>query len=98
MTSDLWTILLMGIVLALAPFALIFVEDRTRKRGTQVPSLVAFKGYGISPHSAFSLVIAVMLLYLSFQMRGSGMDFVFIIFGFVGLVAVIQNVVKTRKP
>lgn len=96
MTSDLWTILLMGIVLALAPFVLIWVEDRTRKRGTSVPSLVSFKGYSISPHSAFSLVIAVMLLYLSFQMRGSGMDFVFMIFGFVGIVAVIQNVAKTK--
>lgn len=96
MTSDLWTILLMGIVLALAPFALIWMEDRTRKIGNTVPSLLTFWGYSISPHSAFSLVIAVMLLYLSFQMRGSGMDFVFMIFGFVGLVAVIQNVAKTK--
>lgn len=96
MTSDLWMILLMGIVLSLAPFALIWLDDRTRKRGVLVPSLVSFKGYSISPHSAFSLVIAFMLLYLSFQMRGSGMDFVFMIFGFVGLVAVIQNVAKTK--
>ncbi|WP_041535848.1 hypothetical protein [Parvibaculum lavamentivorans] len=96
MTSDEWMILIMGMVLACGPILLIWTEDRTRAKGGTVPSLVAIKGYKFSPHSAFSLVIALMLLFLSYQMRGQGPSFVFMIFGMVGLVATVRNILKSK--
>lgn len=96
MTSDQWMILIMGMALACGPVLLIWLEDRTRARGVAVPSLITIKGYSVSPHSAFSLVIAVMLIYLSYLMRGIGLGFVFMIFGFVDLTVSVQNIRKSK--
>ncbi len=96
MTSDHWMILLMGMALACGPILLIWIEDRTRARNVAVPVLVSLKGYGISPHSAFGLVIAVMLIYLSYLMRGVGLGFVFMIFGFIGAIVVVRNIRKSK--
>lgn len=96
MTTDLWMILIMGMALACGPVLLVWLEDRTRARGIAVPALLTVKGYKVSPHSAFSLVIAVMLIFLSYQMRGIGLGFVFMIFGFVDLVVAVQNIRKSK--
>lgn len=96
MTPDEWMILAMGIVLACAPMLLIWTEKRTRARGVAVPSLVTIKGYSISPHAGFSAAIGVMLLYVSHAMRGTGISFVFMIFGVVALVVVLNHVQKTK--
>lgn len=98
MTSDHWMILIMGMALACGPVLLVWLEDRTRARGAAVPSLVTIKGYNISPHSAFSLVIAIMLIYLSYLMRGIGLGFVFMVFGFVDVIVAVQNIRKSKKP
>lgn len=97
MTSDQWMILIMGMALACGPILLIWLEDRTRARNVAVPSLVSFKGYSLSPHSAFGLVIAVMLIYLSYLMRGVGLGFVFMIFGFICVIVVVQNIRKSKS-
>lgn len=96
MTSDEWMILIMGMVLACGPLLLIWTEERTRAKGIAVPSIVSIKGYGFSPHSTFSLVIGLMLIFLSYQMRGIGLGLVFMIFGFVSFVVVIRNVLKSK--
>ncbi|MBO6634894.1 hypothetical protein [Parvibaculum sp.] len=96
MTSDEWLILLMGAALACGPLLLIWTEERTRAKGFAVPALLTIKGYRLSPHSAFSLVIGIMLLSLSWQMRGVGIGFVFTVFGFVGIVAAVQNILKSK--
>lgn len=98
MTSDHWMILIMGMAIACGPVLLVWLEDRTRARGAAVPSLVTIKGYNISPHSAFSLVIAIMLIYLSYLMRGIGLGFVFMVFGFVDVIVAVQNIRKSKKP
>ncbi|MEP2827833.1 hypothetical protein [Parvibaculum sp.] len=98
MTSDQWMILIMGMALACGPVLLVWLEDRTRARGGTVPSLVTIKGYSISPHSAFSLMIAIMLIYLSYLMRGIGLGFVFMVFGFVDVIVAVQNIRKSKKP
>lgn len=97
MTSDQWMILIMGMALACGPVLLVWLEDRTRARGGAVPALVSVRGYQISPHSAFSLVIAVMLIYLSYMMRGIGLGFVFMIFGFVDVIVAVQNIRKSKR-
>lgn len=96
MTRDEWLILLMGIVLACAPMVLAWTEDRARARGIAVPALLTVKGYSLSPHSLFSLGISVMLLYLSKAMSGTGLSFVFMVFGAVGVATVISSVRKTK--
>ena len=96
MTTDHWMILGMGAALACGPILLVWLEERTRQRGVAVPALLAFKGYKITPHSAFSLVVAVMLLSLSWQMRGVGLGFVFMIFGFVDIIIAVQNIRKSK--
>lgn len=97
MTSDHWMILIMGMALACGPILLVWLEERTRARGIAVPSLFSVRGYAISPHSAFSLVIALMLIYLSYQMRGIGLGFVFMIFGFIGAIVAIQNIRRSKR-
>ena len=94
MNADEWMILAMGMALAVAPMLLIWTEKRSRARGIAVPSLFTLKGYSVSPHAGFGAVVAVMLLYLSYQMRGIGLGFVFMVFGVVGLVVVLNHVQK----
>jgi hypothetical protein len=96
MTTDEWMILLMGMALACAPMLLVWTEKKTRARGIAVPSLVTIKGYSVSPHASFSLAIAVMLLYLSYQMRAMSLGFVFMVFGIVALVVVLNHVQKSK--
>ena len=96
MTADEWMILAMGMALAVAPMLLIWTEKRSRARGIAVPSLFTLKGYSVSPHAGFGAVVAVMLLYLSYQMRGIGLGFVFMVFGVVGLVVVLNHVQKSK--
>lgn len=97
MTSDEWLILLMGAALACGPLLLVWTEQKTRAKGVAVPTLFSIGGYGFSPHSVFSLVIGIMLVALSWQMRGAGgISFVFMIFGFVGVLAAIQNIFKSK--
>jgi hypothetical protein len=99
MTSDEWLILLMGVALACAPMILAWTEERTRARGIAIPAILTIKGYRLSPHMSFSLVIAIMLLSISYQMRGAGLSFVFLVFGVAGLIVVLNNVQKTKlKP
>ncbi|WP_421863781.1 hypothetical protein [Parvibaculum sp.] len=97
MTNDLWMILIMGMALACGPVLLVWLEDRTRARGASVPALVTVKGYKVTPHSAFSLIIAIMLIYISWQMRGIGMGFVFMVFGFVDIIIAVQNIRKSKS-
>ena len=96
MNADEWMILAMGMALAVAPILLIWTEKRSRARGIAVPSLFTLKGYSVSPHAGFGAVVAVMLLYLSYQMRGIGLGFVFMVFGVVGLVVVLNHVQKSK--
>lgn len=96
MTLDEWMILAMGMALACAPMLLIWTEKRTRARGIAVPSLFTIKGYSLSPHAGFGAVIAVMLLYLSYQSRAGSLGFVFMVFGVVALIVVVNHVQKTR--
>ncbi|WP_339832174.1 hypothetical protein [uncultured Parvibaculum sp.] len=96
MNADEWMILAMGMALAVAPMLLIWTEKRSRARGIAVPSLFTLKGYSVSPHAGFGAVVAVMLLYLSYQMRGIGLGFVFMVFGVVGLVVVLNHVQKSK--
>lgn len=96
MTTDLWMILIMGMVLACGPVLLVWLEERTRAKGIAVPALVTVKGYKVSPHSAFGLVIAIMLIFLSYQMRGIGLGLVFMVFGFVDLIVAVQNIRKSK--
>lgn len=96
MTPDEWMILAMGMALAVAPMLLIWTEKKSRARGLAVPSLFTIKGYSISPHAGFGAVVAVMLLYLSYQMRGIGLGFVFMVFGVVGLIVVLNHVQKSK--
>ena len=96
MNADEWMILAMGMALAVAPMLLIWTEKRSRARGIAVPSLFTIKGYSVSPHAGFGAVVAVMLLYLSYQMRGIGLGFVFMVFGVVGLVVVLNHVQKSK--
>lgn len=97
MTSDEWLILLMGAALACGPILLVWTEQKTRAKGVAVPVLFSLKGYRFSPHSVFSLVIGAMMVLLSWQMRGAGgISFVFMIFGFVGVLAAIQNILKSK--
>ncbi|MEQ8267637.1 MAG: hypothetical protein RH982_10605 [Parvibaculum sp.] len=96
MTSDEWMILIMGMALACGPILLIWMEDKTRARGATIPALLNVKGYRLSPHSAFGLVIGLMLVFLSYQMRGVGLGFVFMIFGFVSFIVVVRNVLKSK--
>ena len=96
MTADEWMILAMGMALAVAPMLLIWTEKRSRARGIAVPSLFTLKGYSVSPHAGFGAVVAVMLLYLSYQMRGIGLGFVFMVFGVVALVVVLNHVQKSK--
>ena len=98
MTSDEWMILIMGMALACGPVLLVWLEDRTRARGVAVPALITIKGYSVSPHSAFGLVIAIMLIYLSYMMRGIGLGFVFMVFGFVDVIVAVQNIRKSKRP
>ena len=97
MTTDLWMILIMGMVLACGPILLVWLEERTRARGISVPALVTLKGYKVTPHSAFSLVVAVMLIFLSYEMRGIGLGFVFMVFGFVDVIVAVQNIRKSKR-
>lgn len=97
MTSDQWMILIMGMALACGPVLLVWLEGRTRARGGAIPALVSVRGYRVSPHSAFSLVIAVMLIYLSYMMRGIGLGFVFMVFGFVDVIIAVQNIRKSKR-
>lgn len=96
MTADHWMILIMGMALACGPILLVWMEERTRARGIAVPALVTLKGYKITPHSAFSLVVAVMLIFLSYQMRGIGLGFVFMVFGFIDVIVAVQNIRKSK--
>ena len=96
MNADEWMILAMGMALAVAPMLLIWTEKSSRARGVAVPSLFTLKGYSVSPHAGFGAVVAVMLLYLSYQMRGIGLGFVFMVFGVVGLVVVLNHVQKSK--
>ena len=96
MTSDEWLILLMGAALACGPLLLVWTEEKTRAKGVAVPVLFSLKGYRFSPHSVFSLVIGAMLVLLSWQMRGASVSFVFVVFGFVGLAAAVQNIMKSK--
>ena len=96
MNADEWMILAMGMALAVAPMLLIWTEKRSRARGIAVPSLFTLKGYSVSPHAGFGAVVAVMLLYLSYQMRGIGLGFVFMVFGVVALVVVLNHVQKSK--
>ena len=96
MTSDEWMILIMGMALACGPILLIWMEDKTRARGAAIPALLTVKGYRFSPHSVFGLIIGLMLIFLSYQMRGIGLGLVFMIFGFVSFVVVIRNVLKSK--
>ncbi|MEQ8281666.1 MAG: hypothetical protein RIC04_02750 [Parvibaculum sp.] len=96
MTPDEWMILAMGIALACAPMLLIWTEKRTRARGLAVPALVTIKGYSLSPHAGFGAAIGVMLLYLSYQARAGSLGFVFMVFGVVALIVVLNHVQKTK--
>ena len=96
MTTDHWMILIMGMVLACGPVLLVWTEERTRAKGIAVPALLAVAGYKVSPHSAFSLIIAVMLIFLSFQMRGASLGFVFMVFGFVDVIVAVRNIMKSK--
>ncbi len=96
MTTDHWMILIMGAGLACGPILLVWLEERTRARGISVPALVTLKGYKVTPHSAFSLVVAVMLIFLSYEMRGIGLGFVFMIFGFIDVIVAVQNIRKSK--
>lgn len=96
MTNDHWMILFMGMALACGPILLIWFENKTRARNVTIPVLVSLKGYSVSPHSVFGLMIAIMLIYLSYLMRGIGLGFVFMIFGFIGVIAVVQNIRKSK--
>jgi hypothetical protein len=89
-------ILIMGAGLACGPILLVWLEERTRARGISVPALVTLKGYKVTPHSAFSLVVAVMLIFLSYEMRGIGLGFVFMIFGFIDVIVAVQNIRKSK--
>ncbi|MEP0706590.1 MAG: hypothetical protein RIC51_12025 [Erythrobacter sp.] len=97
MTTDHWMILGMGAALACGPILLVWLEERTRLRGISVPALVVIKGYRITPHSAFSLVVAVMLIFLSWEMREIGLGFVFMIFGFIDVIIAVQNIRKSKS-
>jgi len=97
MTNDLWMILIMGMALACGPVLLVWLEDRTRARGASGSALVTVKGYKVTPHSAFCLIIAIMLIYISWQMRGIGMGFVFMVFGFVDIIIAAQNIRKSKS-
>lgn len=96
MTTDHWMILIMGMALACGPILLVWLEERTRARGISVPALVTLKGYKVTPHSAFSLVVAVMLIFLSYEMRGIGLGFVFMVFGFIDVIVAVQNIRKSK--
>jgi hypothetical protein len=96
MTTDEWLILLMGMALACGPIALVWMENATRAKGGSVSSLVTWRGYSLSPHSGFSIVIGVMLIYLSYRLRASGLGFVFMVFGFIGIIVAIQNIRRTK--
>ena len=39
-----------------------------------------------------------MLIYLSWQMRGIGLGFVFMVFGFVDVIVAVQNIRKSKTP
>lgn len=97
MTSDEWLIVLMGAALACGPLLLVWTEERTRNKGIAVPTLFTIKGYQFSPHSVFSLVIGGMLVLLSWQMRGTSLGFLFVVFGFVGLAAAAGNIIRSKK-
>jgi len=97
MTTDHWMILGMGAALACGPILLVWLEERTRLRGISVPALVGISGYRITPHSAFSLVVAVMLIFLSWEMREIGLGFVFMIFGFIDVIIAVQNIRKSKS-
>ncbi len=97
MTTDHWMILGMGAALACGPIPLVWLEERTRLRGISVPALVVIKGYRITPHSAFSLAVAVMLIFLSWEMREIGLGFVFMIFGFIDVIIAVQNIRKSKS-
>ncbi len=97
MTTDHWMILGMGAALACGPILLVWLEERTRLRGISVPALVVIKGYRITPHSAFSLAVAVMLIFLSWEMREIGLGFVFMIFGFIDVIIAVQNIRKSKS-
>lgn len=97
MTTDHWMILGMGAALACGPILLVWLEERTRLRGISVPALVVIKGYRITPHSAFSLVVVVMLIFLSWEMREIGLGFVFMIFGFIDVIIAVQNIRKSKS-
>lgn len=97
MTSDEWLIVLMGAALACGPLLLVWTEEKTRDKGVAVPTLFSIMGYRFSPHSVFSLVIGVMLIALSWQMRGASVSFLFLVFGFVGLAAAAQNIIRSKK-
>lgn len=96
MTGDEWMILLMGMALACGPVLLVWTEAATRSRGGTVPALIAVKGYSVSPHTAFSILIGVMLIFLSYRLRASGLGFVFMVFGFVDLIVAVQNMRRTK--
>ena len=96
MTTDHWMILIMGMALACGPILLVWLEERTRARGISVPALVTLKDYKVTPHSAFSLVVAVMLIFLSYEMRGIGLGFVFMVFGFIDVIVAVQNIRKSK--
>ena len=95
MTTDGWLILVMGIVLALAPMILASMEQKIRERGATVPNVITIKGYSLTPFTLFSGFIALVLLYLSRLMNPS-LGFVFIVFGIVACIVVIQQVRKTK--
>ncbi len=96
MTSDEWMILLMGMALACGPVLLVWTEAATRAKGGTIPALITVKGYSVSPHTAFSAIIGIMLIFLSYKLRASGLGFVFMIFGFIDLVIAVQNMRRTR--
>ncbi len=96
MTTDGWLILVMGIVLALAPMILATMEQKIRERGTTIPNVITIKGYSLTPFTLFSGFIALVLLYLSRLMNPS-LGFVFIVFGIVACIVVIQQVRKTKS-
>lgn len=97
MTSDEWLIVLMGAALACGPILLVWTEEKTRDRGVAIPTLFSIVGYRFSPHSVFGLVVGIMLVALSWQMRGASVSFLFLVFGFVGLAAAVQNIIRSRK-
>ncbi len=44
----------------------------------------------------FGAAIGVMLLYLSYQARAGSLGFVFMVFGVVALIVVLNHVQKTK--